>query len=659
MTDQAVYPFEVSETDHLWIEMPDCVRLAARLWRPVTQMPVPAILEYIPYRKSDMVRARDERNHPFFAAHGYACIRVDMRGSGDSEGHMADMYANAELDDARHVIEWLAAQSWCNGCIGMFGTSWGGTAALQASVNAPESLKATIAVCATHDRFEDDIHYMGGCVLSDTFEWGATLPSILASPPTPNVGAGWQSLWKERIENLTFPLENWLRESHRGEYWRHGSVKHNADSLTVPILSVGGWSDRYSNSVMSLSDARPDLVWGVVGPWGHHYPDHGTPGPAIGFQALALEWWDYWLKSDRSEAPKWPRLRTWMREFDIPGDTLDERSGKWVESNPAREETVLKDLSLCALESVNTETPWKIPADAAVGQCAGDTGYFGRMGGLPLDQNPDDSRSLVFETAPLTEDLIIYGSIVVRLSGNAGDQPGQIIARLIDVNPDGIAARISYGVRNLSLDDNLDRTEAVADNGEFTADIKLHSTAYRVRKGHRLRLALSSSYWPLVHTFTRTEDILLDSGVLYIPSMQREPSDLKKSLPPVQDLPAQKTHATAAVGELERWTEEHGGVIEMGWKQPRLETTYVQTQTVFSYETSIIHSLDISGSKAQEMRVKHRMIFKRPDGVAEVSIALNGCSTAGSVTADAELTVLWNKHHFATRRWCCRKALNA
>ncbi len=651
MTDQTEYPFEVTETDHLWIEMPDGVRLAARLWRPITQAPVPALLEYIPYRKTDMVRARDERNHPYFAAHGYACIRVDMRGSGDSEGHMPDMYSEAELDDARQIIEWLAAQPWCNGRVGMFGTSWGGTASLQASINAPEPLKAVIAVCATHDRFEDDIHYMGGCVLTDTFEWGATLPAILASPPSPHVGSDWKTLWKERIENLSFPLENWLREDGRGEYWRHGSVIHDADALSVPILSIGGWSDRYSNSVMSLADRRPDLVWGVVGPWGHHYPDHGAPGPATGFQALALEWWDHWVKSDTPETPNWPRLRTWMREFDVPGDTLHERSGGWVQSGPVREETVVQAINLSTLETKENPAPWSVPVDPTVGQHAGDTGYFGRAGGLPLDQNADDSRSLVFETAPLTEDLVIYGSVFLRLSGDTCDQPGQIIARLNDVNTDGTAARISYGIRNLSLDENLDRVPVKTVGGKFTADIKLHSTAYRVRKGHRLRLALSLSYWPLVHTATRSKGVLLDTGTLFIPGMKKEPASLEDPLPPVQDLPAKKTHQTRAPGELERWKEVRGDLIEMGWRQPLLTTAYAQNDTIFSYESSTVHSLDISNSVSHQTDIRHRMVFERPKGVADVSIALTARASPGRIMVDAELNVVWSNNPFATRRW--------
>ncbi|WP_420584778.1 CocE/NonD family hydrolase [Ruegeria sp.] len=651
MTGQPEYPFGVSETDHLWITMSDGVRLAARLWRPVTRAPVPAILEYIPYRKTDMVRARDERNHPYFAAHGYACIRVDMRGSGDSEGHMPDMYAPAELDDARHVIEWLATQPWCNGRVGMFGTSWGGTASLQASVDAPAPLKAAIAVCATHDRFEDDIHYMGGCVLSDTFEWGATLPSILASPPSLNVGPEWKSLWKERIDNLTFPLENWLREDGRGDYWRHGSVIHTADALSVPILSVGGWSDRYSNSVMSLVDARPDLVWGVVGPWGHHYPDHGSPGPAIGFQKLALEWWDHWLKSDRPDTPDWPRLRVWMREFDRPGDSLAQRTGRWAQSGPASQESIMQDWDLSTLKSSDGTAPWRVPTDSAVGQAAGETGYFGRPGGLPLDQTEDDARSLVFETAPLVQDIIIYGSVTLALRSESGDELAQIIARLSDVNPEGVAARVSFGVRNLSLDENLDRTPSAAKAGEFNGKIRLHSTAYCVRKGHSLRLALSSSYWPLLHAKSPALDIQIKHATLHLPVLPHEPVDLSKPLPPAQDLPEQKRHSTCAADPLSRWTQTTGNRIEIGWHQPLLKATFAQTETTFSYETSITHSLETSDVVDQQTSVRHKMGFERPDGTAEVSIALTARTKGDRTTADAELNATWNNQLFAARQW--------
>lgn len=643
-------PYAVENTEHLWIEMADGVRLAARLWRPVTDHPVPAVLEYIPYRKTDMVRARDERNHPFFAAHGYACVRVDMRGSGDSDGHMPDMYAPAELDDARQVIEWLARQSWCSGSVGMFGTSWGGTASLQASVDAPAALKAVIAVCATHDRFEDDIHYMGGCVLSDTFEWGATLPAVLASPPTTATGPDWMDRWRNRIETLAFPLENWLREGGRGQYWRHGSVVHQTDALSVPILAVGGWSDRYSNSVMPLVNARPDLVWGVVGPWGHHYPDHGSPAPAMGFQQLALEWWDHWLKTPAPEELAWPRLRVWLREFDLPSDRLSMRNGRWIESGPSVSESEEQTLAFSDLLQTEGSAPWGIPDHSDVGVTSGDTGYFGRVGGLPLDQSVDDAKSLVFETGPLPQDLILYGAVHLQLEGTSVTGKGQIAARLNDVTPEGDVAKISYGLRNLALDDALDHPEVPNDPGPFKTRMSMHTTAYVVKKGHRLRLALSRALWPMIET-TDAGDITLLSGRLALPVFQGNPEDLKCPLPLAEDLPVTKSYQAVEAPALTRWHTSEEDVEEVGWHQPRIRTAYIETHTSFGFETRMTHHLrkDVGGE--HQVDVVHHMQFERPDGEASVDVALQAKQSDGAREVQAQLKVTWNGAEISNRHW--------
>ena len=323
----------IREVEHCWIPVSGGVRLSARLWLPETRSgeASPTVLEYIPYRKRDMVRTRDERNHAFFARHGYACVRVDMRGSGDSEGLMTDMYRPEELDDAIEVIEWIAAQPWCNGAVGMMGTSWGGTASLQAALRRPQALGAIIAVCATDNRFDDDIHHMGGCLLTDSIEWGATLPAILASPPDPaTVGEGWRRMWRERLEGASFPLEHWIRHETRDGYWRFGSVNESPGGIACPALLVGGWSDRYSATVMNLLAANRERCWGIVGPWGHHYPDLASPGPGIGFQQEALRWWDRWLRGVENGADEEPRLRVWMQEHAPPGDRLERRPGRWV-----------------------------------------------------------------------------------------------------------------------------------------------------------------------------------------------------------------------------------------------------------------------------------------------------------------------------------------
>lgn len=646
----------VTTTEHLWIEMPDGVRLAARLWLPESAgtAPVPAIFEYIPYRKADMVRARDERNHPYFAAHGYACLRIDMRGSGDSEGHMPDMYADHELSDARHVIEWIAAQSWCDGSVGMFGTSWGGTASLQANLDAPGPLKAIIAVCATHDRYEDDIHHKGGCLLTDTFEWGATLPAILGAPPTPNVGPDWKERWRERLDALSFPVEAWVREEARGDYWRHGSVIHQAHRLSRPTLAVGGWSDRYSNSVMSLVSARPDLVWGVIGPWGHHYPDHGHPGPGIGFQQLALDWWDRWLKPG-TPSPDWPRLRVWLREYDPPANALDTRNGAWIETGPPETETVARVFHLADGGLSETAPPpggaWPIPFDLRVGRAAGDTGYFGRYGGLPLDQQADDALSLTFETGPLEDDVVLYGVAFARLHIRSEARLGQVSLRLNDVAPDGTSGRVGLCVRNLALNDRLDAPDAADPRTDHPLDIPFHSKAYRFRKGHRIRLSVASSYWPILWPSPERGDLTLRGGTLTLPVFRGAPRPLAHPLPPVLDLPEVKTHRTLCNPSLRRFQEDVQDRMVTGWDQPFAETLCTETGTAFGFQTRAEHSIVPGDPTSARSEVHHHARYSRPDGIADITGTLTATCDRSSFFLDGTLTADWEGERIAHRSW--------
>ena len=170
--------------------MPDGCGLAARIWRPVgsDSAPVPAILEFLPYRRRDGTAARDAVTHPYFAGHGYASVRVDMRGNGDSDGLMEDEYTEQELQDAVDTIGWIAAQPWCDGNVGMMGISWGGFNGLQVAALAPPALKAIITICSTTDRFACDIHWKGGCLLGANFGWAATMLAYSSPPAGPGNG---------------------------------------------------------------------------------------------------------------------------------------------------------------------------------------------------------------------------------------------------------------------------------------------------------------------------------------------------------------------------------------------------------------------------------------------------------------------------------------
>src|SRR5271166_487087 len=166
--DRGVHAVEVS------IPMPDGVQLAATLYMPADLRPserVPALLEYLPYRKDDDTAFGDYGNHAYFARHGYVGVRVDIRGFGRSDGAPPTReYSAQEQEDGERVIAWLARQPWSNGNVGMFGISWGGFNSIQMAMRRPPALKAILAIEATEALFKEDVHYMDGIMHVDEFE---------------------------------------------------------------------------------------------------------------------------------------------------------------------------------------------------------------------------------------------------------------------------------------------------------------------------------------------------------------------------------------------------------------------------------------------------------------------------------------------------------
>ncbi|MBV8615921.1 MAG: CocE/NonD family hydrolase, partial [Acetobacteraceae bacterium] len=320
----------IQEVENAWIPLSDGTRLAARLWLPADPAPVPAILEYLPYRKRDGTYDRDALAHPWFAARGYAGVRVDIRGSGESNGLLSDEYSAQELSDALEVIAWIARQDWCSGAVGMMGISWGGFNALQVAALRPPALRAIITLCSTDDRYADDVHYMGGALLTSNFGWANALTGILAVPPDPaTVGARWRQMWCERLEAMPLFAATWLRHPRRDAYWRHGSVCEDWDAIACPVFAVGGWTDAYKNAIPRLLANLRVPRQGLVGPWAHKYPHSGVPGPAVGFLQEALGWWDRWLKG-REDGQAAPLVRAWMMESVRPAPMYAERPGRWI-----------------------------------------------------------------------------------------------------------------------------------------------------------------------------------------------------------------------------------------------------------------------------------------------------------------------------------------
>ncbi len=250
------FPHKVREIEHVEIPMRDGCRLAARIWMPESAetRPVPAILEYIPYRKNELYAWRDALAQPFIAGHGYVSVRVDLRGSGESEGVLRDEYLQQELEDGKEAIAWLAAQPWCDGSVGMIGISWGGFNSLQIAALRPPALKAIITCASTDDRYADDVHYMGGCLLTENLSWASVMfGRQLFCPPDPRlVGERWREMWLARLKESGLWLEPWLEHQTRDDYWRHGSICEDFSRITCPVYAVGGWADGYVNAVFRL-----------------------------------------------------------------------------------------------------------------------------------------------------------------------------------------------------------------------------------------------------------------------------------------------------------------------------------------------------------------------------------------------------------------------
>lgn len=535
---------DIEDLPDFGITLSDGCRLSARIWRPVdaSDDPVPVILEYLPYRKRDGTNARDALTHPWFAERGYACVRVDMRGNGDSEGLMADEYTQQEMDDAVEVITQLAAASWCNGNVGMMGISWGGFNGLQVAALAPAPLKAVITLCSTVDRFADDIHYKGGCLLNENLGWGATMWSYSSRAPDPALRDNWREMWLERLENEPFLPSVWLRHQRRDAYWQHGSVIENYDAIKAKVLAVGGWGDAYKNAVPQLVQALPGAK-GIVGPWVHKYPHFAVPEPRIGFLQEALRWWDQWLKDIDTGVTEDPDYRAYLMHGIPPARWYTERPGQWIaEQYGATSHIPPRRLHLTD-RGLSDTAGWLSASVASPQDCGADAGEYCAIWlgpEMPGDQRRDDAMSTCFETAPLDFDTDIVGATRLKLTLRCDTPEGQIAVRLCDVAPDGASSRITYGVLNLTHRNGAAHPEPLPPGEQVEVQLALDHIAYRVPEGHRLRVALSNSYWPLMWPSPVRHKLTLDQGEILLP-VRRTSKREECSFPPPTAAPTWQT----------------------------------------------------------------------------------------------------------------------
>lgn len=518
------------------ITLSDGCQLSVRIWMPAnaTEVPVPAIVEHLPYRKRDGTVARDEATHPWFAGNGYACLRVDMRGNGDSQGFMDDEYTQQELQDACEVIAWAASQPWCNGKVGMMGISWGGFNALQVAALRPPALKAIISVCSSVDRFADDIHYKGGCLLSENIGWAANMLSYSSRPPDPAlVGDDWRRMWLDRLDRLPFLIKPWLNHQTRDAYWKHGSVCENYQAIDAAVLAIGGWHDGYRNTVSHLLTHLQAPVKGIMGPWIHKYPHQAAPQPAIGFLQEAKRWWDRWLKDIDTGVEQLPAFRTWMMDSVEPARWHPQRPGRWVSESCWPADSVKDQRFFFAnnaqgrLHLSDTDSGHEIAAtvDSAqhCGQASGEFFPFNFGPELPDEQSSDDALSIVFDSQPMSNSIDILGAPVVRLRLSSSASRAFVCVRLCEIRLDGRSALITSGFLNLTHRLSHEDPQRLPVNEVFDVSLVLDQIAFSLPAGHRLRVAVSNAYWPFIWPCAEAGTLTLEQGELQLPCRENVP----------------------------------------------------------------------------------------------------------------------------------------
>lgn len=506
-------------TQEVRIAMRDGVELAATLHLPETAHPQPCLLEALPYRKDDLTSGYTATYERLRGEFGFAVCRVDLRGTGSSDGDATDEYPAVEQSDLVEVIAWLAAQPWCNGNIGMFGTSYSGFNSLQLACEQPEALKAICAVYASDDRWTDDVHYRGGALKwLDLVDYCHYMTPMTMLPPVPAVyGEGWRDEWLRRIETQEPWVLTWLRERTDGDYWRHGSVRRADGSgherMRAAVMLVSGWADGYHNiSFRTIEALRragvPHRL--LAGPWAHADPTTAMPGPRVDLVPEMAQWFDTWLRHDGEGHVD--RVDVFVREATAPEPDLDLHAGFWTDDTAAVP-------SGHALHGPRTLEVRPDTGTAAWIDCAGHLPW-----GQSSDQRADDTRSLVWDLP--ADEVTLVGHPVARLRLLVTAPEASLSVKLCDVFPDGTSVLVTRGTLDLRFRRGVHGPpEPLVPGDTYDVEVPLDACAYRFAPGHTLRLSVAGADWPTTVAPPAPVTVTVEDGELTLPVSDAAPHD--------------------------------------------------------------------------------------------------------------------------------------
>jgi predicted acyl esterase len=612
------YGIEMREA---WIPMPDGVRLAADLFVPSGGRAgerFPVLLEYLPYRKTE-ARGRNYALYSYFVRRGYLVARVDIRGTGNSEGRLIPYeYSDQENADGDSVIAWLASQPFSTGKVGMFGVSWGGFNSIHMAMRNPPALKAIIAVDATDDLYEDDVHFMDGMIHVDSWEMSQDLWNLLPGAPDFRID---DAYFANRFDTPPWML-TYKRQQRYGPFWKRTTLKERYDAIRTPTFVIGGFYDGYRDSVPRMLEHLRAPVKAIVGPWSHAFPHDAYPRPQIEWRHEAVRWFDQWLKGRDTGITREPRFAVFVRRWHPPGPVLEEAPGEWryEEGWPIariRERTLHPQPNHTLAETVPPRTEHRlrnVPTSAI--EAAGPVMWFGDVA---PDQRPTDAWSLVYDTDPLAEDVEILGLPKALLEVSADAPLAQWYARLTDVAPDGTVTLVASAGRNGAHRESSEDPKAIERGRVFPLEIEMHFTSWTFPRGHRVRLAVHNTHWPMLwpSPYPVTTTLYLGTATrVVLPVVPFEERLRPQFLPPAEDpklagygtLKEETTSGYGEISRIERDVARHAtrvtalnsGASQYPWGETR-------------YDETIVHEAQDDRPEIASVRGEHRIEVKLKD----------------------------------------------
>jgi uncharacterized protein len=641
----------------LRIPVRDGITLSADVYRPASGGPVPAILEQVPYRKDDVAAVRDRLLGRALAERGLALVRVDVRGTGRSEGLALDEYTEAEQEDGVEIVAWLREQDWCSGAVGAYGVSYGGFAAIQLAARRPPGLGAIAAVYATDDRYTDDVHFYGGALCAlELAHYPLRMIAMNALPPAPPLDEVGRTGWLERISETPPWVLRWLAEQRDGPYWRNGSLRPEYERIACPTLLVGGWRDGYVNAAVRMAERLGAPSNLIVGPWPHVRPNIAGVAPTIDFVALLASWFGHHLRGDPPADDADAGALVFVQSFDDPNRVPERISGEWRRFRgwPGGRADVAR---------------FHLDPSGALGEFSGQTGdlllehapHAGTQTGiwcppppphgLPGDQRLDEVYALTFTTLPLEEEIVLLGFPRLRVSVAHPGRTALLSAKLADVDPHGRSQLVSRGVLNLSHRESHEEPRPLSPSEWTAVELELNATAWSFAPGHRIRIALASSDWPTVWPPPTTERLRIraaEDAVLELPLAPPGESVAVPSAPSPPEEPTVTSETPDAT-----WRSVRDGLAQTAG----VETTWDHAYAVLDTETKIRETRGFAATASEtdplEVLVEGEIAFElwRPDIVTRSSAGARFTCTDSELRAELSLVVEADGQPFARRAW--------